>query len=298
VTRLGVDVGGTFTDVVLLADGELVTAKVPTTDDQSVGVVRGIEKACTGAGVDLGEVEAFTHATTVSVNALPENRGAPTALVTTAGFRDALETGRQTRPALYDLDATKPETLVPHRRRFEVDERATVKRIERPVDEDEDEVREVAARLRESGAESVAVSLLHAYAHPENERRVAELLREELADRDVPVSASHEVLAEFREYERTSTTADDAYVTPPIRDYVGRLVERAADLCLPTPRIMQANGGIAGAGTVRDHAVTTVLPGPAAGVVGAASAVGEDGVAGRNADRGRASSPAANPSKT
>jgi N-methylhydantoinase A len=179
VTRLGVDVGGTFTDVVLLADGELVTAKVPTTDDQSVGVVRGIEKACTGAGVDPGEVEAFTHATTVSVNALPEDRGATTALVTTAGFRDALETGRQTRPALYDLDATKSETLVPHRRRFEVDERATVEGIERPVDEDEDEVREVAARLRESGAESVAVSLLHAYAHPENERRVAELLRED-----------------------------------------------------------------------------------------------------------------------
>jgi N-methylhydantoinase A len=172
VTRLGVDVGGTFTDVVLLADGELVTAKVPTTDDQSVGVVRGIEKACTGAGVDPGEVEAFTHATTVSVNALPEDRGATTALVTTAGFRDALEIGRQTRPALYDPDATKPETLVPRRRRFEVDERATVEGIERPVDEDE--VREVAARLRESGAESVAVSLLHAYAHPENERRVAE----------------------------------------------------------------------------------------------------------------------------
>ncbi|MFC4358906.1 hydantoinase/oxoprolinase family protein [Halobium salinum] len=270
-TRLGVDVGGTFTDVVLLTDeNDLVTAKVPSTADQSVGVVDGIEKACAEAGVDPAEVDAFTHAMTVSVNALLEEDGAKTALVTTEGFRDVLEIGRQARPDLYDLDATKPAPLVPRRRRFEVDERATVEGVEREVDPAE--VRAVADRIRDDGAESVAVSLLHAYAHPENERRVAETLRDEL---DVPVSASHETLAEFREFERTSTTAVDAYVTPPIRDYVGRLVDRADDLGLPVPRIMQANGGIAAAETVRNHAVTTVMSGPAAGVVGAASAVGD-----------------------
>ncbi len=217
-TRVGVDVGGTFTDVVLhTGDGGLVTAKVPSTADQSVGVVRGIEAACERAGIDSREVDAFAHAMTVSTNAILEGDGATTALVTTAGFRDVLELRRQDRPALYDLDAAKPDPLVPRRRRFEVDERVTVDGVETPVDEAA--VRALADDIRESGAESVAVSLLHAYRHPENERTVASVLRDEL---DVPVSASHEVLAEFREYERTSTTAVDAYVTPAIDAYLGR----------------------------------------------------------------------------
>ncbi|MFD1569812.1 hydantoinase/oxoprolinase family protein [Halorubrum laminariae] len=268
--RIGVDVGGTFTDVALSLDGELVTAKVPSTEDQSEGVIAGIEKACTEAGVDPARVSEFSHAMTVSVNALLEGDGARTALVTTEGFRDVLEIGRQDRPALYDLDAEKPEPLVPRHRRFEVDERATADGVERPVDDDE--VRALAAEIRETDAESVAVSLLHAYAHPENERRVARVLRDAL---DVPVSASHEVLAEFREYERTSTTVVDAYVRPAIDRYVGRLTERARDMGVPQPRIMQANGGITDADTVRRNAVTTVLSGPAAGVVGASAMAGE-----------------------
>ncbi len=263
--RVGVDVGGTFTDVTLITEaGDLVTAKVPSTADQSNGVIEGIRKACADAGIDPSEIREFTHAMTVSVNALLERDGAKTALVTTEGFRDVLEIGRQDRPALYDLDAEKPAALVPRRRRFEVAERATPQGIEQPVDESA--VRAVAADIRAADAESVAVAFLHAYAHPENERRAAEILREEL---DVPVSASHEVLAEFREFERTATTAVDAYVTPKIDAYVGRLEERAADEGVPAPRIMQSNGGIADATTVREHAVTTVLSGPAAGVVGA-----------------------------
>ncbi|WP_066414361.1 hydantoinase/oxoprolinase family protein [Halorubrum aethiopicum] len=264
--RIGVDVGGTFTDVALALNGALVTAKVPTTDDQSEGVMAGIEKACAEAGIDPESLAEFSHAMTVSVNALLEENGARTALVTTEGFRDVLEIGRQDRPSLYDLDAEKPTPLVPGRRRFEVAERATVDGIERPVDGED--VRAVAAAIREADAESVAVSLLHAYAHPENEARVAETLRAEL---DVPVSASHEVLAEFREYERTSTTVVDAYVGPAIDRYVGRLTERARDRGVPQPRIMQANGGITDADTVRENAVTTVLSGPAAGVVGASA---------------------------
>ena len=261
---VGVDVGGTFTDVTLLVDGDLVTAKVPSTDDQSDGVMAGIEKACAEAGVDPEEIEGFSHAMTVSLNALLEESGAETALVTTAGFRDVLEIGRQDRPSLYDLDAEKPAPLVPRRRRYEVDERTTTEGVERSVDEAE--VRDVADAIREDGAEAVAVSLLHAYAHPENERAVTRVLREEL---EVPVSASNEVLAEFREYERTSTTVVDAYLRPAIDRYVGHLSERATDAGLPEPRIMQANGGITDAETVRHNAVLTALSGPAAGVVGA-----------------------------
>ncbi|ADQ68774.1 N-methylhydantoinase A/acetone carboxylase, beta subunit [Halogeometricum borinquense DSM 11551] len=271
-TRIGVDVGGTFTDVALLTpENELVTAKVPSTDDQSVGVVRGFEKACDEAEIDPSDVDAFTHAMTVSVNALLEENGAKTALVTTEGFRDVLEIGRQARPDLYDVTADKPAPLVPRRRRFEVTERATIDGVETTVDESE--VRSIAENIRASDAESVAVSLLHAYQHPENEQIVADVLREEL---DVPVSASHEVLAEFREYERTSTTVVDAYVTPAIDAYLGRLEERAAEMDVPVPQIMQANGGIAPASTVREHAVTTTMSGPAAGVVGAAETATSD----------------------
>ncbi|MFB6155079.1 MAG: hydantoinase/oxoprolinase family protein [Haloferacaceae archaeon] len=264
-TRVGVDVGGTFTDVVLVTDDdELVTAKVPSTDDQSVGVIDGIEKACEQAGVETGAVDEFTHAMTVSVNALLERDGAKTALVTTEGFRDVLEIGRQNRPSLYDLEAEKTPPLVPRRRRFEVPERALAGGVETPLDEEA--VERVADEIIGADVDAVAVSFLHSYAHPENERRAAALLRERL---DVPVSASHEVLAEFREYERTSTTVADAYVTPKIDSYVGRLADRVGDYGVPEPQIMQSNGGVADADTVRRHAVTTALSGPAAGVVGA-----------------------------
>ncbi|AFZ73466.1 N-methylhydantoinase A [Natronobacterium gregoryi] len=274
-TRIGVDVGGTFTDVALSVDDRLVTAKVPTTDDQSVGVLEGIHKACERGGIDPGEIDDFAHAMTVSVNALLERGGAKTALVTTAGFRDVLEIGRQDRPDLYDLEAKKPDPLVPRELRFEVDERTTDEGVESEADPDD--VRALAATIQERDVEAVAVCLLHAYADTENERVVAETLREEL---EVPVSASHEVLAEFREFERTSTTAVDAYVRPAIDSYVGRLVDEADDAGIPAPRIMQANGGIADPETVREHAVTTTMSGPAAGVVGAAATVSDDDVSG------------------
>jgi len=274
-TRIGVDVGGTFTDVALSVDDRLVTAKVPTTDDQHVGVLEGIDKACDRAGITPSEIDGFAHAMTVSVNALLERDGAKTALVTTEGFRDVLEIGRQDRPDLYDLEAEKPDPLVPRELRFEVDERATTEGVERPVDADA--VRDIAATLREREVEAVAVCLLHAYAAPDNERVVAETLREELA---VPISASHEVLAEFREFERTSTTAADAYLRPAIDGYVGRLVEEADAAGIPAPWIMQANGGIADPEMVRERAVTTTLSGPAAGVVGAGATVDDADVEG------------------
>ncbi|QGA83631.1 hydantoinase/oxoprolinase family protein [Halomicrobium sp. LC1Hm] len=262
-TLLGVDVGGTFTDVVVVADGRLTTAKVPTTADQSEGVLDGVERACDRAGVGATAVDRFRHATTVAVNAMLERSGATTALVTTEGFADVLAIGRQDRPSLYDLDARGPTPLVPAARRYELDERATTDGIERSVDPDE-----VRALATEIDADAVAVAFLHAYAHPENERRAAAILRSEL---DVPVSASHEVLSEFREYERTATTVADAVLTPVVDDYLDRLADRATDSGLPAPRVMQANGGIADPATVRERAVTTVMSGPAAGVVGAAA---------------------------
>jgi len=262
--RVGVDVGGTFTDVALLTGGDLTTVKVPTTDAQHEGVIDGIELACERAGVDPTEITQFRHGTTVSVNAMLEGTGARTALVTTAGFADVLEIGRQDRPALYDLGARKVEPIVPRERRLEVDERATPDGIEQPV-EDAD-LKRLTDTIADLDIESVAVSLLHAYAHPENERAVAAHLREAL---NVSVSASHEVLAAFREYERTATTAVDAAVTPVIDDYLGRLESAAGERGVAAPQVMQANGGIAAAATVREHAVTTLLSGPAAGVVGA-----------------------------
>jgi len=261
--RLGVDIGGTFTDVVLVVDGAVTTAKVPTTADQSNGVLAGIERACEAAGVAPADVGQFRHAMTVTTNAMLEGTGAQTALVTTAGFSDVLEIGRQERPALYDLTAEKPTPLVPAERRYEVAERATTEGTETPVDRAA--IEEVAAAIDDE-TESVAVCLLHAYAHQENEQQVAEILRESV---DATVVASHETLPEFREYERTSTTVVDAYVTPVLSGYLDRLRERVTARGIDPPRVMQSNGGIADADTLRDHAVTTVLSGPAAGVVGA-----------------------------
>ncbi len=267
---VGVDVGGTFTDVGLLVGTELTTAKVPTTDDQSVGVITGIKKAADIAGIDPAMIDAFVHATTVSVNALLERDGAKTALVTTAGFRDVLEIGRQDRPALYELAAQKPDPLVPRHRRLEIDERASPTGIERAVEDPAIEA--VIDQLAAMDIDSVAVSFLHAYMTPENEQAVATQLATAL---DLPVSSSHEVLSEFREYERTATTVANAYVTPIVRSYLDRMTDRAATTGIPEPRIMQSNGGTAAVETIRQQAVTTVLSGPAAGVIGGAASAGD-----------------------
>lgn len=262
--RLGVDVGGTFTDVVLVSDGEVTTAKVPTTADQSDGVLRAIEVACERVDIAPQSIDQFRHAMTVATNAMLEGTGARTALVTTDGFADVIEIGRQDRPSLYDLSAEKPESLVPEEHRHELDERATPETVEHSPEQAE--IERVVEAIDDC-IESVAVSLLHAYAHPETERAVAEHLREAL---DVTVVASHETLSEFREYERTATTVVDASVTPVISDYLDHLETRAIERNVEPPTVMQSNGGIADATTLRDHGVTTVLSGPAAGVVGAA----------------------------
>ncbi|MDX6554865.1 MAG: N-methylhydantoinase [Miltoncostaeaceae bacterium] len=264
---VGVDVGGTFTDAVVLAGGRLSTAKVPTTpDDQSEGVVRAVLLALERAGLGPGDVTRFSHGMTVGTNALLEGKGARTALVATEGFGDLLELRRQTRAHLYRLDVHHPPPLVPAERVVEARERCTPDGVEIPLGDDA--VAAVVDGVRATGAEAVAVGLLFSYAHPEHERRLAGALRDALPD--VHVSASHEVLPEIREYERLSTTAVDAYLTPVLRRYLRQLARRAEGAGLPAPAIMQSSGGTLPIEASADHAAWTVLSGPAGGVIGAA----------------------------
>src|SRR5215216_6528875 len=262
-TRLGVDVGGTFTDLGALSDGTLVTAKVPSTPrDQSEGVMNAVKTS----EVEPEAVSALAHGMTVATNALLERRGARIALVTTQGFRDVLEIARQNRPSLYDLGADRPSPLVPRELRFTVTERMGPEGEISPLDEDG--LEGVVFSIKESKVEAVAVCLLFAFVHPEHERRVGEALREALPD--VHVSLSSEVLPEFREYERFSTTAADAYLAPKLAAYLKNLAGKVEDAGMPTPLIMQSAGGVVGIEDAVDAASAFVLSGPAGGVVGAA----------------------------
>ena len=266
---LGVDVGGTFTDAVLAGSGELFTAKVPTTPaDQSEGVMAAVSLALERARARPADVTSFGHGMTVATNALLEERGARTALIATHGFTDVLELARQTRPHLYRLCAARPSPLVPPELRFGARERTSPHEVLAPLDVDA--LAGVLDRLAEEGVGAVAVCLLHSWARPEHERRVADAVAERLPG--VHVSASHELLAVFREYERTSTTVIDAYLSPLLAGYLERLGGRAAEAGLPPPEIMQSNGGLTSAAEAARHAAWTVLSGPAAGAVGAARA--------------------------
>jgi N-methylhydantoinase A len=263
---LGVDVGGTFTDAVLV-DGERIhTAKLPTSaDDQSVGVIDAVEEVLRSAGATAADVEVFAHGMTVATNALLEERGARTALIATRGFADLLEIARQDRPDLYRLCAPKPTPLVAPELRFEAAERIGPDGVVEPLGAEEP--RRLAEAVRESGAESVAICLLFSYLDPSHERLLAEHLRRELPD--VHVSASHEVLPRFREYERCSTTAIDAYLSPLLGRYLGRLGEAARESGLPEPLVMQSSGGVAEAEEAAAAGAWSVLSGPAGGAVGA-----------------------------
>jgi N-methylhydantoinase A len=239
---LGVDVGGTFSDAVLaLDDGRLITAKAPTTPaDQSEGVQAAVEAALTLAGLGADHVREFSHGMTVATNALLEGSGARTAFVATDGFTDLIELGRQARPELYRLCAAGPAPLTPPERRIGVAERMTP---DGPLVELTDTaLGELVESLREAKPEAVAVTLLHAYRHPEHERRVGDAIADALPR--VHVSLSHEVVGTFREYERAATTEVDASLSPLLGGYLRRLLERCDELGLPEPAIMQSNGGL------------------------------------------------------
>jgi N-methylhydantoinase A len=269
-TRVGVDVGGTFTDLVALVDGRLHVAKVLSTPaDQSAGVIAALDDTA----IDGPSVAAFAHGTTVATNALLERRGARTALLTTEGFRDVIEIARQTRPSLYDLTRRPPDPLVPRELRFTVRERVGPDGEEVPLD-DED-LAAAADALRRADVEAVAVCLLFSFIDSTHEQQVGEVLRSALPG--VEVSLSSDVLPEFREYERFSTTAADAYLSPRLNRYLGRLGERLADAGAPSPLVMQSSGGVVGLDAIAQRASACVLSGPAAGVVGAAYAAAASG---------------------
>jgi len=255
---LGVDTGGTFTDF-LLWDGENVRVfKRPSTPaDPAIAIVAGLRE--TGFAPD-----EVVHGSTVATNAVLERRGAATAFVTTRGFRDAIVIGRQARPDIYALEPTRPEPLVPEERRFEADERVTAGGVVlKPLLREEAE--RVADAVARSGAESVAVCLLFSFAHPEHER----LLAEALAARGLAVSASVDVLPEYREYERMSTTTINAYVAPVMTRYLQQLERQLSSMGVRRLRVMQSDGGSISAASAGALACRTVLSGPAGGVAGA-----------------------------
>ncbi len=268
---LGVDVGGTFTDVAAWDGSGLRTAKVPTSPDQSAAVVEGARQV---AG---GRLAAFLHGTTVATNALLERAGARTALVTTEGFADVLEIGRQDRPSLYDSFADRPAPLVPRELRFGAGERlGPGGEPLRPLANLDSLVEAVAA----GDPEAVAVSLLYGYAAPEHEERVAAALAERLTG--VPVSTSSRVSAEFREYERTATTVLNAYLAPVTGEYLARLLRAARDADLADDvAVMRSSGGLLGAAQAAQLPAAVLLSGPAGGVVAAGElgrALGRDRV--------------------
>ncbi len=268
-TRIGIDIGGTFTDLVFMgSEGQVLRAKVLSTpDDYSEGIAQGLTEAVR-KGLDIGGISRILHGTTVATNALLEGKGARVALLTTHGFRDVLEIRRLRMPVLYDIRWRKPEALVPRRLRFEIQERVDSDgRVERPLDEAQ--ARTTIATMLDAGVDAIAICLLNAYANGAHEVRLRELVRER--DADIPVTLSSELLPEIREYERTSTTVVNAYVLPLVRDYLTGLEGRLRDQAIDKPlTIMQSSGGAMSAAAAAERPIHIIESGPAAGVVGAA----------------------------
>jgi N-methylhydantoinase A len=273
--RIGVDSGGTFTDVCLFEDdtGRVEVWKVSSTpDDPSRGIAQGVEEGVDRVGVTAGDVGYFGHGTTVGTNALIQHRGSRTGLITTDGFRDLLEIGRQKRPDLYDLQVDKPLVLVARDLRLEVPERL---RHDGSVETvlDEQAVREAARALRAAGVQAVAVSFLYGFVRSEHEETARRIIVEEFPE--AFVCTSHEVAPEFREYERLSTAVVNAYLGPVMQGYIRRLADRLSALGLKVaPHLTQSNGGVIGFEQAARLPVRTVLSGPSTGVV-AAQAVGK-----------------------
>ncbi|MGI9255098.1 MAG: hydantoinase/oxoprolinase family protein [Thermomicrobiales bacterium] len=267
ILRVAADIGGTFTDVVAFdgATGRLWEAKASTVPDD---FARGVTDALAAGDVDLAQVAAFIHGTTVVINAITQRRGVKTALVTTRGFRDSLEIGRGNRPDMYNLRFRKPEPFVPRRYRFELDERVgpggdVLREI------DLDALSSIADCCREDGIEAVAVCFLHAYANPSHERLAVAKLRELLPG--VAVTASTDVTREWREYERTSTAVLNAYVQPILDRYLGDLEERLAAGGMDAPMFaMRSNGGTGSFAAAREQPIQLIESGPVAGITGAA----------------------------
>ena len=268
--RVGIDSGGTFTDVCLFDDdtGGVAVWKVPSTpDDPSRGIAQGLAEGVSGVGSTPPDIGYFGHGTTVGTNALIQHRGVATGLITTAGFRDLLEIGRQKRPDLYDLQADKSPVLVSRDLRLEVAERVRHDgTVETPLDEAG--LRDAVRQLKAAGVKAVAVCFLYGFMRTEHEDTARAILAEEFPD--AFACTSHDVAPEFREYERLSTAVVNAYLGPVMRSYIERLGGRLDELGVTvTPHLTQSNGGVIGFDQAARLPVRTVLSGPSTGVVAA-----------------------------
>ena len=267
--RVGVDIGGTFTDIVFLGDGGSVLARkiASTPDDYSVAVLEGIKKGISQLNIAAEAISGVSHGFTVATNAIIEQKGAKTALITTEGFRDILEFRRNRIPRLYDLYYEKPPALVPRQLRLEVRERLNyLGEVLRPLVVAD--VDSVVDRIIREGVESVAICLLHSYANPDHERYIAQVLRGRAPKLILTVSS--ELLPEVKEYERTSTTIINSYVRPVVEHYLTSLSDGLEALGISIPlTVMQSNGGLATLDIAREKPVYCIESGPAAGVVGA-----------------------------
>lgn len=272
--RIGVDVGGTFTDFVVFNSetGNSSYFKVPSTpDDPSIAIANGVREMLAKFDLPADRVSFFGHGTTVATNMIIERRGVITGLITTRGFRDVLAVGRQMRPSLYDYSVRKPQPLVERFRRLEINERmdssgAVLKSL------DESEVAAVVRELEASGVESIAIAFLHSYRNDRHEAQVRDIVARVAPQ--LYVSVSSEVMPEFREFERTSTTVLNAYVGPQMQRYLSRLQIRIREAGITAdPLTFHSNGGLLPVRTVERLPVVTCLSGPAAGVVGS-SAIG------------------------
>ena len=257
--RVGVDTGGTFTDFVFVSNHGIEIFKVPSTpSDPSLAIAAGLRTIQETTGIPATNIEVV-HGTTVGTNALLQRRGARAALITTRGFEDVLAIGRQARPELYNLDAVKPPPLVTDDLRFGVAERVTASG-EVLVQLSENEVAKLVQRLRKAKVDSAAICLLFSFVDPTHEKQIASAL----SALGIPLSVSHQILPEYREFERTSTVAINAYLQPLMGNYLRRLSEQTSHL-----RVMQSSGGSISATAAGEEPVRTILSGPAGGVVGA-----------------------------
>jgi N-methylhydantoinase A len=269
--RIGADIGGTFTDLVLLdSAGAMATCKVSSTPDSyGRAIVEGILELMREHAVAAADLTELVHASTIATNAILEFKGAKTALLTTRGFRDILEIRRLRIPVLYDLQYRKPPPLVPRRLRIEINERLGARGVQLEA-LDEESVHRATAILREAAVESVAISLLHSYADPRHEQRVAELVRAGLPD-SVYVTCSTDILPEIREYERTSTAVVNAYVGPTVRNYLSALARDVRAIGVRGAlQIMQSNGGVMTVESAERKPAYLTESGPAAGVIACA----------------------------
>jgi len=276
-TRLAVDIGGTFTDVVLEKAGDRYSTKVLTTPhDPEQGVIEGVSALLAETGITPSEIELVIHGTTLATNALIERKGALTALVTTEGFRDSVEIAYEHRFEQYDIYMERPKPLVPRYRRLTVTERlASDGSVLLPLDEDT--VRALVPTLKEQKVEAIAVSLLHSYANPAHEKRVGEILQDALPG--VSITLSSDVCPEIREYDRTSTACANAYVQPMMARYLGRLRDGFATRGIACPLLlMMSSGGITTVETAMAYPIRLVESGPAGGVILALNIAAENAV--------------------